>query len=287
MDCHVPPDQNGDGRPDEDLEVHEERAALHIQPVEGCLLREQLRHVLSDSVARVKDLALLGEGKLAEASDARLHREDDLVVLAPQLHELRVFRPRAHERHLALEHVPELRQLVELRLRERPADPGEPGVVGKRESHARRGVVHLAELEHRELAAAKADTPAPEEHGAAAVELDCCSDNRQHWREKHEHERRDGDVEQSFEGVAETPTRDRGRNPQQTNHPLPSSGDRTGVPACTHVIRAEQRLHVFLKFVPNLSPTRRKVSIGRMDYVSTAHVPAHWSRYLSETCADG
>src|SRR4051812_21055047 len=84
-------------------------------------------------------------------------------------------RSRAHEAHLALEHVQELRQLVERAAPQQPADVRDARIVGDLEQ-ALSGLilllklipvslgadVHRAELEHLEQLAVTADARLPE-----------------------------------------------------------------------------------------------------------------------------
>ena len=97
-------------------------------------------------------------------------------------------RPRADEAHLAAEHVPELRQLVDRRPAQDPPDAGHarvvrdlehPRVAGRVLVQVGHGLLqplgvahHRAELEDRELAARLTNPGLPEEDRAGAVELD-------------------------------------------------------------------------------------------------------------------
>src|SRR5437879_5693916 len=105
--------------------------------------------------------------------DLRPARDPDLdavaVVVAvdllrERLDEARALRPRADDAHVALHHVQELRQLVERRLPDEPADPGaavrplDPAGADSRrmvDELAGRGLAaaHRPELEHLEVAA--------------------------------------------------------------------------------------------------------------------------------------
>ena len=93
-----------------------------------------------------------------------LQLDDDLGAL----------RPRADEGHVAANDVPELRQLVDVRASQDPADAGDPVVVRLRPLGAvALGVdAHAAELVDREAAAALAKSPLGIEDRATVVELD-------------------------------------------------------------------------------------------------------------------
>src|SRR5262249_59012154 len=123
------------------------------------------------AVVRIEDLHLVRECELREARDAGSHAQDGLELSSAQLHEARILRPGPDEAHLAAQDVPELRDLVELRLREEGPDPRETIVVDRREGRPRGAGLHLPELEHRELAAEDSDPPAAVEDRPAAVEL--------------------------------------------------------------------------------------------------------------------
>jgi hypothetical protein len=91
--------------------------------------------------------------------------------------------------------VPELGELVELELREPDPDAREALVVVHRERDAGRRVVHLAELEHPQLAAAVADPRRPVEDRAARLEPDRERDDREDRRQREQRERGDRHVD--------------------------------------------------------------------------------------------
>ena len=86
--------------------------------------------------------------------------------------EVWILRSRPDEAHLAAEHVPELRQLVELRPGEESTDAREAWVDVAGEGMPGGAVVHLAELEHAERATAPSDACRAVEDRPAALELD-------------------------------------------------------------------------------------------------------------------
>ena len=129
-------------------------------------------NVVGDAVIRVEDLVLLRKCELAESRDARLDAEDLAILGGKTIDELRVFRPRPDEAHLALEDIPELRKLIKLRLRQETAHPRKASIAFHSERRAARRVHQLAELQHVEHATAMADTAANVDHGAPAIEPD-------------------------------------------------------------------------------------------------------------------
>ena len=73
-------------------------------------------------------------GDLPETGDARLGFEHAAAVPGLVLLDLvRQRRPRADERHVAAQHVPELRQLVEARLAQNASDRRDARIVGQLE----------------------------------------------------------------------------------------------------------------------------------------------------------
>src|SRR4029453_880007 len=91
--------------------------------------------------------------------------------------EPRVLGARADKAHLALEDVPALRQLVELRICQKPPEPRQPLVAGCSQRRAGRPVMHLPELEHPELSALAPHPSAAIEARPWAVEA---NDKRKH-----------------------------------------------------------------------------------------------------------
>src|SRR5262245_16451218 len=93
-------------------------------------------------------------------------------------------RARSDERHLASEHIKELRHLVDARTTKKSPDPSDPGIetLGL---HNRRTVFHdghCPELENRKLLGIKSVPSLPEENRAARIELDRNRTHYYHWR---------------------------------------------------------------------------------------------------------
>ncbi len=83
------------------------------------------------------------------------------------LDELRPLWTRADEAHVAFDHVPQLRELVQARGAEPPANPGEPLTVGKNTSTLIVSVGHRSELDERERDVAQPGPALPEQHRRA------------------------------------------------------------------------------------------------------------------------
>src|SRR5205085_11770557 len=60
--------------------------------------------------------------------DAGTHREHFAIIVGKHLNITRNFRPRTDEAHVPAQHVPKLRQLVELRLAEEMPNPRNPRI---------------------------------------------------------------------------------------------------------------------------------------------------------------
>jgi hypothetical protein len=86
--------------------------------------------------------------------------------------EVLALRAWAHQAHLALQHVPELGQLVHARAAQEPADPCDARVGGAAELRALRLCIgqHAAELDDAERPAAQADALLTEEDGTGGGE---------------------------------------------------------------------------------------------------------------------
>ena len=122
---------------------------------------------------------------LPQPGDPRQHQVALLVPLLEPLEVAHRQRPRTDERHLAADHVDELRQLVEREAAQEPPDPRQPRIVADLEQRARLlverlevvldlvGVLaHRAELEARERLAADPGPHRAVDRRAARAELD-------------------------------------------------------------------------------------------------------------------
>ena len=118
-------------------------------------------------------------------------------------------RPRPHEAHLAAQHVPQLRQLVERRGAKHTSDARHtrvvleleqwPGPLVRSPQHRQLGFgldTHGAELDHVERAAVATHAALPEQHRAPVVEDDRRSDQDGEGRSEGEHRKRAEEVEQ-------------------------------------------------------------------------------------------
>ena len=131
-------------------------------------------------------------------------------------------RARPDERHVAAQHVPELRQLVEARLAQEASDRRDPRVAGQLEERgsrraaawplalmncadelAMKGVVrvhvHRAELQHRERLHRSARPAPAEEDRPAGLQLHQRGDQQEQRRQQHQERRAAGDVQPSLD----------------------------------------------------------------------------------------
>src|SRR5437764_907771 len=127
------PANDRDEGPPEDVEVETEARVVDVPDVERELLLPRDR---------------VPAAHLGEPGDPRAHVVTSRLLGGVALEVLHQERARPDERHVAAEHVPELRQLVERAGPEERAEPGEPGVVGLPADTG----AHRAELEQRERA---------------------------------------------------------------------------------------------------------------------------------------
>ena len=112
-------------------------------------------------------VAIGGQIDLGQARDSRPYPQPIQVarhLLRQHRDELRPFRSRADEPHLAPHHVPQLRQLIEVQLAEDFADRSDAGVVAvgpHGSAEAFRLVHHGADLQQREFLSVFADACLP------------------------------------------------------------------------------------------------------------------------------
>src|SRR5262249_8379105 len=103
----APRRQNHRHRAEQDLDVEAERPSIDVSEI-------QTHPVL--------EVHAVAAGDLPEAGDSRLHGEAPALPALVLLDLLRDRRARPDEAHVALEHVPELRQLVDGEAPDPPAD---------------------------------------------------------------------------------------------------------------------------------------------------------------------
>src|ERR1700757_3248981 len=91
---------------------------------------------------------------------------------------------RSDQRHLASEHIKELRQLVDARTTKKSPDASDPGIDTLGLHHGRTVFHddHGPELENRKLLGIKSVPSLPEEDRAARIELDRTRAHYHHWR---------------------------------------------------------------------------------------------------------
>ena len=161
---------------------------------------------MADAIFGIEDLALPRERELGEPGDTRSDGENRVVGLPVLLDEAWVFGARSDQAHLALENVPELRQLIELRPGEECAQTREALILLLDERGPARSLVHLSKLQHLQLTAPASYATAPVEDAAPAFELDRRGDDDEQRRQEQEYRRGDYDVECALERAVEPRT---------------------------------------------------------------------------------
>ena len=106
-----------------------ERARRRVEADPSASSAAGCSQVVADAIARDRGSRSPSRTRAGRARDAGLHGEDRVVRVGLELDEAWILRARADEAHLALEHVPELRQLVELRRGEEAAEAREALVL--------------------------------------------------------------------------------------------------------------------------------------------------------------
>eukprot|EP01136_Pigoraptor_vietnamica_P003704 Opistho-1_new@33256 len=164
---------------------------------------------LVEDVGDVRDMALVD---LRPAGDARPH---DMAVAVERQFLLIPFGehfrlgPRPDPAHLAAQDVHDLRQLVDARPAQEPAEPGDARIIVAGHRRAPRilghfAASHRAELEHRERAPAIAHAGLAEERRAGRFSPDRNGDNHEDRQQRDQRQRRGNhidDVLQSQIGV--------------------------------------------------------------------------------------
>ena len=186
-----------DGVPDrhkDDADVEQQRPVLQIPDVAPHAALHLAQFVGFAAVAR----------HLGPACDAGFYPvahhvlADEFRIL---LRVLKHVRPRADDGHFALEHVDELRQLVDARLAQEVAEPGFAGVVLGRLEPVGVGIdPHRAELDALEYLAVFAVALLPEEDGTLRGQLGADGhEEADERKERREEKRRYDDVERPFD----------------------------------------------------------------------------------------
>src|SRR6478735_3205311 len=181
----------------EDPQVPAQREVLNVVELDRQALGERQRPSPED---------------LHRAGDPWLHGEPEAVLGPVAPHELYLLRSRADDAHLTLQHVHELRQLVEAESSQHPPHAGDARIAFELEDrllelvepdqllqHLIGAVAHGAELVDLEWDPAEPGTRLDEQQRPTAVELDRERDDREQRRTYDECERRGDHVEDSFD----------------------------------------------------------------------------------------
>src|SRR5262249_34175761 len=184
------PREHGAGGAQQDRRVERERPVADVVEV-----------VLEVLVHR----QVLAPEDLPESGDPWLHREAPPLPLVVAGDDERHLRSRADERHLAAQHVPQLRQLVEAG-RAQPAPGGGDARVATRGRRWRLGVGvagHCAELPHAETPAVAADALLREERRAGAPAADAPGAPEQERRQRDQRGEGHAEVEGALADLVE------------------------------------------------------------------------------------
>ena len=108
-------------------------------------------------------------------------------------------RPRPDDRHVADQHVPELRQLVEAGPPQQPPDPRRSLGVGQQSSVGAVCLAHGAELDHNERLASEAASDLVEHDRRSDRSPQRYRQTTQQRRRQHQHGAADRDIDEPFE----------------------------------------------------------------------------------------
>ena len=131
--------------------------------------------------------------------------------MAELLDEMRPLGPRADDGHVAAKDVPELRQLVDVRSAQEPAERRHPRIVGcrpHRSGLALRIIVHRSELDDGERLAVQARALLAIEHRPAGRQAHDERDDRQGKRQQRQGRGREDDVEPALDDGVQSLKRD-------------------------------------------------------------------------------
>ena len=212
------------------LQIHRQRAPVDVQQVERRLLRKQPLDVVANRSCSVEDLALLGEGELAEAGDPGLHRQNRRVVVRagarrtpdpPAVGPTSVISPLSTFQSCGSSSIFVL-------ARTRPTAVNRSSALSVTAAPAA-PFVHLPELQHLQLGAAESDTSAAEEDGAATVELDRRSGDDDDRQADEQERNRHSDVDQATDERREPKVRGNRSNSHEVS-PSPEKQPRRRAP---------------------------------------------------------
>ncbi len=173
-------------------EIGPQRGPLAVCAREPQLVRQDLAHVLPLGVLLTgQQVGLPPVGDRGQVGEPRPHAQDVAEFRLEQAHVAGQLGARAHEAHLAAEHVEELRQLVELAVAQPAADRRHPRVAarGHAGSMLLRAHDHGPELEHVERDQVSPHPLLPEERGTAVGEAHGGGHEKQDGRRDHETDR--------------------------------------------------------------------------------------------------
>ncbi len=152
----------------------------------------------------VKNLALVREDYRGEVGDARPHGQYLRLDRRIELDSPRPgVRARPDHGHVTLQHVDELRQLVDLETPDETPHLRDPVVVGARrvDTRALGPDDHRTDLDHREFTAAARDPAGHIERRIPVLPPDQQNRDQQDRARDRERDHRDADVEDAFERI--------------------------------------------------------------------------------------
>src|SRR5215203_2839218 len=184
-------------RLEQDPEVAAEREVLHVVELHCEALGEAQRSASED---------------LHRPSDARLHSEPESMLRPVATNQVDLLRPRANDAHVPLQHVHELRKLVQAEPPQDPADAGDARITTELEHRLRKvveldellehpvgAVSHRPELVHAEWEPPKSGPGLHEEERSAAIQLDRERDDRKQRCGQNQQQRRRRHVEDALD----------------------------------------------------------------------------------------
>lgn len=184
---------------EQDLDGQQQQLQIEHQRLLFDVLQIEAQLVVGAGVVLAVDLRVAGQAALHTQPVGKFR---DLLRVG--LHVLDALGPRADERHIALEDVEDLRQLVDAQLADDPPDARDARVARAARDHAAVSLGvddHAAELDDLKHAPVFRAALLLEEHGAAVLELDRRRNGEKNRRGDDQREQRHHNVRNALEEV--------------------------------------------------------------------------------------
>ena len=197
--------QQGYRRPENDVDIGQQVAIAHVELVEAQLGGQHRLEVLLHRVTTIQHLLLATVKDGGRGSDAGTHGEDQLLQFGGPLGgDVGILRARTDQRHLTDQHIPQLRQLIELGITQELAEGGDAAIAIGGDFGAVVGfvvLIHRAEFEDAKGLATPPGSRTAIEDRTWGVLFELDGDIEKERTEEEQAEDRDEDVDGSANSV--------------------------------------------------------------------------------------